>query len=313
MKTPKPDIVFIAGTTDAWRRPVERLIDNRLEMMTLDPTESIPEGLNVSSVRIMVSSPQDAKAFAPLFPNLRWIQSTWAGVDALRESIPVGVAVTPLKGVFGQAMSEFVLGWILSIERQIMQRAKAMTWDSRPETGVRDKVMGILGTGSIGSAIAAAAEPLGIRCRGMNSTGESRPGFEQCFKSGDKHFFRGLDYAVSVLPKTPETDHILGASALSVMNKDGVVINVGRGNAVDEDALLTALNNHLIKAAVLDVFDVEPLPEGHPFWQHPRVFVTSHTAAPTAVDLVAIAMKTNLDRYLAGDTLQGIYSEAKGY
>ena len=100
MKTPKPDIVFIAGTNDTWRRPVERLIDNRLEMMTLDPTESIPEGLNVSSVRIMVSSPQDAKAFATLFPNLRWIQSTWAGVDALRESIPDGVAVTPLKCVF---------------------------------------------------------------------------------------------------------------------------------------------------------------------------------------------------------------------
>ena len=313
MKTPKPDIVFIAGTNDAWLGPVERLIDNRLEMMTLDPTQSIPQGLDVSSVQIMVASPKDAKAFAPLFPNLRWIQSTWAGIDALAQSIPVGVAVTPLKGVFGQAMSEFVLGWILSIERQIMQRAKAMTWDPRPETGVRGKVMGILGTGSIGSAIAEAAEPLGIRCRGMNSTGESRPGFEQCFKSGDQQFFEGLDYAVSVLPKTPETDQILGASAFSAMNNEGIVINVGRGNAVDEDALLSALNSHLLKAAVLDVFDVEPLPEGHPFWQHPRAFVTSHTAAPTAADLVAVAMKPNLDRYLAGDTLQGLYSEAKGY
>ena len=97
------------------------------------------------------------------------------------------------------------------------------------------------------------------------------------------------------------------------MNDDGVVINVGRGNAVNEDALLTALNDHLIKAAVLDVFDVEPLPGEHPFWQHPRIFVTSHTAAPTAADLVAVAMKTNLDRYIAGDTLQSTYSEAKGY
>jgi phosphoglycerate dehydrogenase-like enzyme len=137
----------------------------------------------------MVASPQDAKAFAPLFPNLRWIQSTWAGVDALAKSIPVGVAVTPLKGVFGQAMSEFVLGWILSIERQIMQRAKAMTWDPRPETGVRGKVMGILGTGSIGSAIAAAAEPLGIRCLGMNSTGESRPGLRAVLQKRRSAFF----------------------------------------------------------------------------------------------------------------------------
>ena len=96
MKTPEPDIVFIAGTHDAWLGPVERLIDNRLEMMTLDPTQSIPQGLDVSSVQIMVASPQDAKAFAPLFPNLRWIQSTWAGIDALSQSIPVRVAVTPL-------------------------------------------------------------------------------------------------------------------------------------------------------------------------------------------------------------------------
>ena len=91
------------------------------------------------------------------------------------------------------------------------------------------------------------------------------------------------------------------------------MINVGRGNAIDDDALLHALDNNSLRAAVLDVFTTEPLPEDHRFWQHPRVHITSHTAAPTAIDLVAIAMADNLERYLAGDTLEGLFVEAKGY
>jgi phosphoglycerate dehydrogenase-like enzyme len=260
-----------------------------------------------------VASPQDAKTFAPYFPNLQWIQSTWAGVDALTGHIPESVSITPLRGVFGQAMSEFVLGWILGLERNIIERARSSSWDATPETGVRGKLMGILGTGSIGSAIAEAVKPLGIKCQGMNSSGLPTAGFTQCFESNDLQFFEGLDYCVAVLPKTQATDHILSSRAFDAMSDQAIVINVGRGNAIDDDALLHALDNNNLRAAVLDVFTTEPLPEGHRFWQHPRVHITSHTAAPTAIDLVAIAMADNLERYLAGDTLEGLFIEAKGY
>ena len=309
----RPEIVLIARKADAWPGPVEELIGGRTEVLAIDPDADLPESLDSDAVKVMVASPQDAKKFVPFFPNLRWIQSTWAGVDALAGHIPKSVGVTPLRGVFGQAMSEFVLGWILSLERNIIERSNAKTWDATPERGVRGKTMGILGTGSIGSAIAAAVKPLRIQCRGMNSSGMPTEGFDRCFKSNDLQFFEDLDYCVAVLPKTKATDHILGASAFAAMNNDAIVINVGRGNAIHEDALLDALDNQSLRAAVLDVFTTEPLPESHRFWWHPRVYITSHTAAPTAIDLVALAMRDNLERYLVGDALEGLFAQAKGY
>ena len=313
MTTLRPEIILIAGETDVWRGPVEELIAGRLDSLAIDPDAHLPESLDSDAVKVMVASPQDAKKFVPYFPNLEWIQSTWAGVDALAGHIPESVSLTPLRGVFGQAMSEFVLGWILGLERNIIERAGSKSWDATPETGVRGKTMGILGTGSIGSAIAEAVKPLGIKCHGMNSSGQPTAGFARCFKSNEPKFFEELDYCVAVLPKTEATDHILGASAFEAMSNDAIVINVGRGNAIDDDALLQALDNNSLRAAVLDVFATEPLSEDHRFWQHPRVHITSHTAAPTAIDLVAIAMKDNLERYLAGDALEGLYAEAKGY
>jgi len=309
----RPEIVLIASKADVWRGPVEELIGGRTEVLAIDPDADLPESLDSDAVKVLVASPQDAKKFVPSFPNLRWIQSTWAGVDALAGHIPESVGVTPLRGVFGQAMSEFVLGWILSLERNIIERSNAKTWDATPERGVRGKTVGILGTGSIGSAIAAAVKPLGIQCRGMNSSGMPTEGFDRCFKSNDLKFFEDLDYCVAVLPKTKATDHILGASAFDAMSNDAIVINVGRGNAIHEDALLDALDNQSLRAAVLDVFTTEPLPESHRFWWHPRVYITSHTAAPTAIDLVALAMRDNLERYLVGDALEGLFAQAKGY
>ena len=313
MTTLRPEIVLIAGEADVWRGPVEELIAGRIDLLALDPSAALSETLDSQAVKVMVASPQDAKTFAPYFPNLQWIQSTWAGVDALAGHIPESVAITPLRGVFGQAMSEFVLGWVLGLERNIIDRARSSSWDATPEIGVRGKTMGILGTGSIGSAIAEAVKPLGIKCQGMNSSGLPTAGFTQCFESNDLQFFEGLDYCVAVLPKTEATDRILSSRAFDAMSDEAIVINVGRGNAIDDDALLHALDNNNLRAAVLDVFTTEPLPEDHRFWQHPRVHITSHTAAPTAIDLVAIAMADNLERYLAGDTLEGLFIEAKGY
>ncbi len=313
MRKVRPEIVLIADKTDSWCGPVAQLIGDRIDSLIVNPNASVPATVDVSNVKIMVASPSDAKTFAPNFPNLVWIQSTWAGVDALTGHISPSVSVTPLKGVFGQAMSEFVLGWILSIERNIIERAQATTWNPATERGVKGKTMGILGTGSIGRAIAASVQPLGIKCRGMNSSGAPTPGFIECYESGNSHFFQDLDYCVVVLPKTEATNRILGEREFKLMNDDAIVINVGRGNAIDDEALLQALDRRQIRSAVLDVFAIEPLPNRHPMWEHPRVHITSHTAAPTSTDLVALAMSDNFERYLANQALHGLYDESKGY
>lgn len=210
-------------------------------------------------------------------------------------------------------MSEFVMGWILALERRILERASSSFWDDRSEDGVLGKTMGILGTGSIGTAIAASARQFGIRCRGLNSDGRSIEGFEACFKTGDHRFFDNLDYVVSVLPKTAATDNAINHDAIQRLSPESIVINIGRGNAIDDVALRSALTDGSVRAAVLDVFRNEPLPDSDAYWNTPNAYITAHTSAPTLERFVARAMSANLDRFLAGQNLLGAFDPSKGY
>jgi phosphoglycerate dehydrogenase-like enzyme len=97
------------------------------------------------------------------------------------------------------------------------------------------------------------------------------------------------------------------------LSPGSIVINIGRGNAIDDDALLTALRNGAVGAAVLDVFREEPLPKSHPYWQQENVYITSHTSAPTLERFVAQVMTTNLERFIAGKDLLGTFDASKGY
>ena len=308
-----PEILLIAEPHEEWPQHVMELTEGRLVALRLDPQAPPASDTRLESVRVLVGAPQDAARWVGRCPKLEWIQSTWAGVDALASQIPRNVVVTPLKHVFGQAMSEFVMGWILSIERRVITRATASKWDSSPEPGVLGKTMGILGTGSIGQAVAQAAGQFGIRCKGLNSDGHSVPGFVKCYTARDPEFFNDLDYVVSVLPKTDQTTHLINCVSLSTLPKDSIIVNIGRGNAIDDEALLTALKKRKVKAAVLDVFDQEPLPESHPYWLDPNVYVTSHTAAPTMTRLVGQAMANNLSRFIEGKPLVDVYEPTKGY
>ena len=307
------DVLLVANDDDEWPAGVIELVGQRLSVArVIASEESIPD-IDCSAVRILVGGPSNLAPWINCCPKLEWIQSTWAGVDALAGLIPAGVVVTPLKHVFGQSMSEFVFGWILALERRILDRAQASIWDDTPEMGVFGKTMGILGTGSIGTAVAKTAQRFGIQCRGLNSDGRPVEGFETCFKAGDHRFFDDLDYVVSVLPKTPHTENAVDAEALQRLSPDSIVINIGRGNAINDDALLTALDSGAVGAAVLDVFREEPLPKSHPYWQQPNVYITCHTSAPTLERFVAQAMAANLERFIAGQNLLGAFDTSKGY
>jgi phosphoglycerate dehydrogenase-like enzyme len=147
----------------------------------------------------------------------------------------------------------------------------------------------------------------------LNSDGRPMEGFETCFKAGDHRFFDDLDYVVSVLPKTTHTENVVDTDALQRLRPSSILINIGRGNAIDDDALLAALTRGAVGAAVLDVFREEPLPKSHPYWQQPNVYITSHTSAPTLERFVAQAMAPNLARFLAGDNLLGTFDASRGY
>ena len=171
-----------------------------------------------------------------------------------------------------------------------------------------------MGTGGIGTAIALAAKHFVLVVIGFNSGGRAVKGFTACYRSADRlAFAEGLDYLVSVLPQTEQTDNLIDNESLMRLNPGAIVINAGRDNAVVEADLIAALNAGHLRAAVLDVFRVEPLSPDDPLWSTPGVHITSHTAGRTPDETVAEVFAHNLKRHIAGEPLTDAVRAGRGY
>ena len=307
---PSPQCLLIARDDDDWTGTVLADASALLPTAIAHPDAS---STDTSAVRVLVGGPPDLANWVPRCPSLQWIQSTWAGVDALTPFLDSDVKISPLRGVYGQAMSEFTMGWILSIHRNILTRATAHQWQPELESGLNQKTIGIMGTGTIGKSVAAAAKTFNMTVKGLNSSGTVVPGFDRCFSSEARlEFAKDVDYLVSILPKTKETDGIISGALIEQLAPDSTVNNVGRGNAIDETALKHGLDSGKLTAAVLDVFDIEPLPRDHWYWEHHRVFITSHTAAPTPSSAVVTVFARNLRLFLADQPFDTV-DATKGY
>ncbi len=246
--------------------------------------------------------------------SLRWVQSSWAGVTPLLNAARRDYLLTGVKDIFGQPMAEFTLGWLLALERNIPARFEATHWNDRADGGVAGKTIGIMGTGSIGAAVAQACTALGLAARGLNSNGRSVEGFEQCWPMADRLAFAdGLEYLLAVLPDTPGTDAVVDEALLSALAPGAIFINGGRGNAVVMPDLLAALERGQLRHAVLDVLPEEPLPDGDPLWQVEGLSITSHTAAPTPAVKIVEVFRENYLRYQAGEPLSHRIDFERGY
>lgn len=185
----------------------------------------------------------------------------------------------------------------------------------RTEPGVlQGKTLGLLGVGSIGAHLAGTAKHFSMRVKGFTRNSEDSPQVDQYFH-GDQllEFAAGLDYLVVVLPRIADTNKIVDEAVLHALPKHAVLINVGRGNAVDEQALVKALNESQLAAAVLDVFDKEPLPKEHPFWSTPNLFMTYHTSAISYPEDITRVFIENYLLYIAGKPLKYVVDFERGY
>ena len=305
-----PQLVIVADDSAPWTDAVMALASPYLRTVVVAPDAEI----ETSAVEVVVGAPPDLAAIIPRCPKLRWVQSTWAGIDAIAHFASESLQITPLKGVFGPAMTEYVMGWLLAIERNVISRASHTQWTPTLEPRITGKRMGIMGTGSIGTAIALAAKHFGLEVIGLNSDGRAVEGFTACYPGADRlAFAAGLDYLVSVLPQTSQTDNLIDEALLKRLNPRAIVFNVGRGNALVETDLIASLNAGHVRAAVLDVFREEPLPADDPLWSTPGVYVTSHTAGPTPDEAVAEVFERNLKRYIAGEPLTDAVRAGRGY
>ncbi|MCZ6831961.1 MAG: D-2-hydroxyacid dehydrogenase [Gammaproteobacteria bacterium] len=265
-------------------------------------------------MEILFGAPDRLALLLPHCDSLRWVQSSWAGVKPLIECPRRDYQLTGVKNIFGPPMTEFVLAWLLAFERRVVQRSQARSWDEAVDGHLYGKSLGVMGTGSLGSHLAAACQAVGLRVRGLNSDGRSIPNFDDCYSTASiNEFADGLDYLVALLPDTPGSDRLIDAELLAQLKPGAILINGGRANVVDQGALIAALDAGQLAHAVLDVLNLEPLPDSDPLWQVPNLHITSHTAAVTIPEIIVSVFCENYRRYHGGRSLLHRIDFDKGY
>jgi phosphoglycerate dehydrogenase-like enzyme len=267
---------------------------------------------------IAMGSPVLLRDALPELPNLNWAQSTWAGVEPLLDpSLRRDYILTNARGVFGQLMSEFVFAYLLAHERKLFELnewQKAKQWKGFQARPLRGKTIGLLGVGSIGAEVARAAKFFGMTVRGYTRGSRTCTHIDRYYHGEEMNdFVEGLDYLVNILPNTKETRKIVDANILNSLPSHALFINVGRGSAVDESALVDALESKKLAGAILDVFEQEPLPETHPFWTTKNLRMTFHTSAPSLPEDIGKLFIENYRLYLAGKPLKYVVDFEKGY
>ncbi len=263
------------------------------------------------------------EGFTERAPRLRWIHAFTAGVDHFVGMPGVRDGRVVLTRTVGAhtAVPEHVMALVLAFSRRLhiaIRNQIAHRWDRPSGVGgeVRGQVMGILGLGQIGRALAELAAGAGMRVIGTRRTPAPVAHVERIFPPDRlDEVLREADYVVVLLPVTPATRGLLGERELRSMKPSAVLINVARGVIVQEAALVRALREGWIAGAGLDVFQQEPLPPGHPLYALDRVIVTPHVSGitPRFFDRVAAAFCDNLRRYAAGAPLQHIVDVSRGY
>lgn len=240
----------------------------------------------------------------------QWLQSTWAGYQPLLgEGLPRDYRLSRAVGVFGQPIAEYVLAHLLSHVQDLRGRALSQSqrqWDPRLAPTLAGKQVLIVGAGDIGREVAQFLRPFGVGITGVASRARPIEGFDTVVALADLQAVAAdADYVVSILPDTPSTTNVYDQRFFQVLKPGAVFINVGRGNALVDEALILALQEERLALAVLDVFREEPLPLDHPFWRTPGLAITGHVAGPLVPQLMARLFIDNLAALQGGQALKG--------
>jgi phosphoglycerate dehydrogenase-like enzyme len=260
--------------------------------------------------------------------RLRWVHTGTAGVASLLhpELREHDVTLTNSAGTHGPAMAETVIGMMLHFVRGLDHAVRAQQrreWSAhiyeRADSGVREiagATIGIIGYGGIGREVAKRAAALGMRVLAMRR--HASPDVVAEIVTGNNALAQLLsasDVVVLTVPSTNETRGMIGPRELALMRTDAVLINVSRGDVIDERAMTDALRSGRLRGAALDVFTAEPLPPESPLWQMENVLITPHVSAttPRFWERETELILDNLQRYLAGTPLRNIVSASDGY
>lgn len=254
------------------------------------------------------------------FKNAKAIFSLAAGVDhifidtAINPDLPIVRIIDPY---MASDIVQYVAAYILKYVKRLdhwAEKQRAKTWFKQPPFSFSDKTTGIMGLGHLGSKAARVLQQMGLTVNGWSQSHKQLPDIHQFVGNSQFHdFLARTDILVCMLPLTNKTENILNQDTFSHLRKGAYLINIGRGQHLVEDDLLSALADGQLSGACLDVFRQEPLPDNHPFWSHPSINITPHIASVTNPVTAAPQLYENYQRLMAGLPLFNRVDIQKGY
>ena len=256
-------------------------------------------------------------------PNLKWVHTSSAGTDHIARVISPETLLTNSTGAYGPGISEYMIAVILSAikrlpEYQMNQRAHKWNIEGMI-TNIEGSVVLSLGLGNIGSTFSRKMKALGAYTIGVRRLDASKPDYMDEVHLYDKidELLPRADIVALSLPNNSETYHTLSAARIPLMKPGSVVVNIGRGRAIDTEALMEGLQVGRPGFACLDVTDPEPLPPGHPLWDMRNVIITPHCSGwqtnPSTHDLAAEIFIAQIAAYIEDKPLRNIVDRETGY
>lgn len=315
--TPHKQVALVGSISakekNSWLDKINPLVVDAevIDFEKLSPTQRL-------NIEVAIVANPDPEQLAKL-PNLRWVQSLWAGVERLVAELPNAnfKIVRLVDANLASTMAEAVVAWTFYCHRDMpkyLQQQKQRLWQPHDLVDIKDRHIGVLGLGQLGQA---SVEKL--RANGFNVSGWSRrlaniEGVE-CFNGA-----RGLDallaksdIVICLLPLTIETQHLLDHQKLSLLPQGAAIINFSRGPIIDDNALLAHLKTRHIDHAVLDVFDIEPLPSNSALWSSENITILPHISAPTNFRTASKIVANHLMAYFDCGKIPEALDRSRGY
>ena len=306
--------ILFSANEENWRRykaPLQDALDDK----SLDYELGIT--ITPSEVDYIIYAPTSSlQDFSP-YTKLKAVLNLWAGVEGVTNNKTLNV---PLARMVDSGLTDGMVEWVtghtlrhhLGIDKHI--HGQDGIWRSYVPPLAKDRIITILGLGTLGTACGIALERLGFNVRGR-SRWEKRVDGILCFYGDDQidSSLLDADIVVLLLPDTPLTQNILNQHTLNLLKRGAFVLNPGRGPLIDDDALLAALETGQIEHATLDVFRIEPLPKNHQYWSNNKVTVIPHKASETRPKTASQVIAMNIERAENGQELLYLVDRENGY
>ena len=306
--------ILFSANEENWKRykaPLQDALDDKSLDYELGTT------ITPSEVDYIVYAPSSPlQDFSP-YTKLKAVLNLWAGVEGVTNNKTLKV---PLARMVDSGLTDGMVEWVtghtlrhhLGIDKHI--HGQDGIWRSYVPPLAKDRIITILGLGTLGTACGIALKRLGFNVRGWSRREKKVDGI-LCFY-GDEQIDSSLmdaDIVVLLLPDTPLTQNILNKHTLNLLKRGAFVLNPGRGPLIDDDALLAALDSGQIEHATLDVFRIEPLPQNHQYWSNNKVTVIPHKASETRPKTASQVIAMNIGRAENGQELLYLVDRENGY